>query len=423
MESPLKLWRARSGEVWVEGFSAGGLEAEVERRRKTLAAGGRPLVFSLREPEPRGMLVDFLAAITLEEPVQIFLGDAPGAISGTATQTRIMIATGGSSGAPRFAVHSWETLSAAAAGLQRWLGGGPIHSACCLPLRHVSGLMQVIRSFTSGGRLSLFDLNGGGGFPPPPPGGVISLVPTQLARLLRMSGGADWLRRFSAVFLGGAPAWPSLLAAARAERIPLAPCYGSTETAAQVAALPPAEFLAGGGGVGRALPHAALEVVDEAGAAPVPAGAPGRIRVRASSLFFGYWPADGARPEALVMDDRGMLDAAGALSVLGRTDALINSGGEKVDPGAVEAAIRSAGGVDDVAVVGVADGRWGEAVVAVVAGGRGHEAALREHLRGLLAPHEVPKRYVWVEALPRNAAGKLNRTVVRAIAAEANPPS
>jgi O-succinylbenzoic acid--CoA ligase len=187
-------------------------------------------------------------------------------------------------------VHTWASVAAAARGLQRWLGGGPIHSVCFLPLSHVSGLMQVVRSFVTGGQLMLAawpDVEGGGYPAQPAPGAVTSLVPTQLARLLEIQGAVNGLRRFRAVFLGGAPAWPELLARTRRERIPLAPCYGLTETAAQVTTMSPEEFLAGRPGAGRALPHARVEIVDDA-ATPLPPGREGRIVVRASSLFHGY---------------------------------------------------------------------------------------------------------------------------------------
>jgi O-succinylbenzoic acid--CoA ligase len=344
----------------------------------------------------------------------VFLGRTP-VVSTEAlddSRSHIMIATGGTSGVPRWAVHTWESLHTAAAGLQAALGGGPIHSVCCLPLSHVSGLMQVIRSFVSGGRLSLVDGRAlaAGNFPVVREGAVISLVPTQLARLLDVAGGAAWLRRFRAVFLGGGPAWPELLTRAREERVPLAPCFGMTETAAQVTMLKPAEFLAGRDDAGRALPHARVEVVDDVTGAVLAPGMPGRIRVRGRSLFRGFLPQPVAPANGFLTADRGMLDAAGHLTVLGRSDSVIITGGEKVDPATVEAAIRSTGIVDDVAVLGVPDPEWGEAVVAVVvlatpASGTRLTAAARERL----APACRPKRWVMVAALPRNDAGKLDR--------------
>ncbi len=360
--------------------------------------------------DPAGILDRLASALASDAPVRVVLA-GPGADPVAAEppgETRLLIATGGTTGGPRLAIHTWGTLFAAARGVQSWLGGGPVDSLCHLPLHHVSGLMQVVRAWASAGsvRLAPWPEIARGAFPPARPGEVTSMVPTQLARVLETPGGAAWLRGFRVVFLGGAPAWPELRARARAEGVPVAPCYGMTETAAQVTASRPEAFLAGCDDAGAALPHAQLEVRD------------GRIVVRARSLFLGY-EGDGPRTgEGFVTGDRGALDAAGRLTVLGRADALINTGGEKVDPAAVEAALRACEGVRDVAVVGVPDARWGEAVVAIVCGlAPAAEPAIRARLHATLAPHEVPKRLVFAEALPRTAAGKPDRARLTALAA------
>lgn len=371
-------------------------------------------------------VVELLAALTSPHPRHIFLGDGkPESTAALAAdETYLMIATGGTSGVPRWAVHTWATLRAAAVGLQTALGGGAIHSVCLLPLYHVSGLMQFVRSFVSGGALVLADARalGTGQFPDAPEGAVTSLVPTQLARLLDVAGGPAWLRRFRAVFLGGGPAWPELLARARHERVPLAPCYGMTETAAQVTTLFPTEFLAGRSDAGRALPHAAIEIVDDGQHIVLPVGTSGRIRVRAESLFLGFLPHAGTPRRELLTSDRGMLDARGHLTVLGRSDAVIITGGEKVDPAVIEAAIRATGLVGDVAVLGVPDPEWGEAVVAVIAGVvSGVETRLAATVRNHLAPAQRPKRWVSVAELPRTSAGKLNRKALLALVAVSTP--
>lgn len=271
--------------------------------------------------------------------------------------------------------------------------------------------MQAMRSYVSGGTLTIWEWSraAAGHFPAPPaPPGVTSLVPTQLARLLEVPGGAAWLRSFRCVFLGGAAGWPDLLERARAHDIPLAPCYGMTESAAQVTALPPADFLAGATGVGAPLPHARIGIVDTSGQ-PVPAGSEGRIRIMASSLFCGYFPDPAPSPlEVFDTSDRGCLDRDGRLTVLGRLDAVINTGGEKVDPLEVEAAIRALGAAD-VAVLGVPDTRWGEAVVALIVDCPLDDADLHLRLRQGLAAPKVPKRFIRVAALPRSLAGKLDR--------------
>jgi O-succinylbenzoic acid--CoA ligase len=447
METPLRHWRRRCGEGWIA-------DADVQALCDAYAAFGDerarhpgPVRVQLVDPNPLNQIAGLFAALGDEDPVDAFITPGHGmeaemlayeaAVAGdffwsgrelvscgrprgdhaVASCSRLMIATGGTTSGPRFAVHTWSTLERAAHGLQTWLGGGPIDSMCLLPLHHVSGLMQAVRSYVSGGVLTLWDWPraAAGEFPllqarP----GVLSLVPTQLAKLLATPGGLEWLRSFRCIFMGGAAMWPELRARARAERLPLAPCYGMTETAAQIATLRPDEFLDGVDGVGGALPHAAIEVVDESGVVAAP-GVEGRIRVRAGSLFHGYFPHAGSAPLAVFdTNDRGVLDAAGRLTVLGRIDAIINTGGEKVDPLEVEAAIRGVGAAD-VAVVGVADVQWGESVVALVVNCPHDDEALHVLLRKTLAVHKVPKRFVRVDSLPRSAAGKLDRRALREI--------
>lgn len=425
MESALDAWRARSGDSWIAGCAAAELRAAVERQRNRLERESGPPVHVINADEPVRWAVEFCAAVTSTRPLRVVLGPRlPPAIDGLREpeQTEILIATGGTSGAPRWAVHTGETLSAAARGLQSALGGGPISSLCFLPLEHVSGLMQVVRALVSGGAVTFVDGRAlrAGRFPPVPVGAVTSAVPTQLARLLEVPGGIEWLRSFRAVFLGGGPAWPDLLNRARAAGIPLAPCYGMTETAAQVTLLPPGEFLAGREDVGRPLPHAAVEIVDPATEETLGRGCVGRIRVRCASLFLGYIPGERHETDAFLTSDQGELTADGHLCVQGRADAVVITGGEKVDPVEVEAAIRATGLVDDVAVVGVPDREWGEAVVAVIAGAApGMEGELAARVRQVLSPAARPKRWVRVAELPRTGAGKVDRQALLRLIASA----
>ena len=104
--------------------------------------------------------------------------------------------------------------------------------------------------------------------------------------------------------------------------------------------------------------------------------------------------------------------------MLGRSDAMIITGAEKVNPADVEAAIRATGLVSDVAVLGVPDSEWGEAVVAVVVMRMsGTETRLASMVRGSLTPAQRPKRWLAVPALPRNDAGKLDRRALFELAA------
>lgn len=322
------------------------------------------------------------------------------------------IPTGGTGGAVRFARHDEATLGAAVRGFQTHFGLGRVNAVDVLPAHHVSGLLARVRCASSGGEhlpWSWKRLEGGDRppLPPRPDGWVVSLVPTQLQRLLAAPGGAAWLRSFRIVFLGGGPVWPVLADTAAAARIPVALSYGMTETAAMVAALHPEEFLAGARHSGRALPHARLAI-----------GVDGAIAVAGDSLFRGFWPA-WRTGEWFTTDDAGNLGADGGLTVTGRRDAVIITGGKKVQPERVEAALRAALGGSDVAVIGVPDPVWGEKLVACVPASVGPSA------RGMdipsLAPHERPKRWVTVDPWPVNAQGKVNRAALRAAAGALDP--
>ncbi len=331
------------------------------------------------------------------------------------THPLIHIPTGGSSGNLQFATHTWETLTASVQGFRQHFECDRVDAYCVLPLYHVSGLMQALRCWVSGGKLTLQpfrELLQTGAIAATSANQFLSLVPTQLQRLL--SSDLDfipWLRQFKAILLGGAPPWPSLLQRARELNLPLAPTYGMTETASQVATLLPHEFLAGQTGSGRALLHASLSICDEQGT-PQPPHQIGTIEIAATSLALARGSEAIAAP--LITGDLGYLDASGYLHVIGRASTLIFTGGEKVLPVEVEAAMLATGLVSDVAVVGVPDTDWGEQVVAVIP--EAHQEVsdcLSQVLKTQLSPHKLPKQWLTRPTLPRNAQGKLNRAALR----------
>lgn len=325
----------------------------------------------------------------------------------------LCVPTGGSSGAMKLARHDERSIGAAVRGFAEHFGVDRVDAVGLLPAWHVSGLMAWARCRLTGGNYRAWEwkrVERGERPEPARSGGeFLSLVPTQLARLLGDATATAWLREFRAVLIGGGPAWPELRARARENRLPLAFSYGMTETAALVTAQRPEEFLAGDDSSGRAPPHARLRTAED-----------GRIEIEAASLFYGYWPE--TRPAgAWRTDDLGELDTAGRLTVRGRADALIISGGEKVNPGEVEAALRAAGGAElaDVAVVGLPHPEWGGEVVALYVGAPGLEPRLRAALAETLAPAKRPKRYLPMrpDDWPRDARGKLNRAVLADLAA------
>ncbi|MCC3418324.1 MAG: 2-succinylbenzoate--CoA ligase [Microcoleus sp. PH2017_07_MST_O_A] len=332
----------------------------------------------------------------------------------------IMIPTGGSSGKIRFAIHTWETLTASVQGFQQYFNLDKINSFCVLPLYHVSGLMQFMRSFTTGGKLAIASfktLEAGEKSDVEPEEFFISLVPTQLQRLLQNPDTTNWLSQFRAVLLGGAPAWPELLATARKNQIKLAPTYGMTETASQIATLKPEDFLAGNNTSGQALPHANITIRSASGEI-LCYNQIGNISVDAKSLALGYYPERfGDRPY-FQLDDLGFFDKNNCLNIIGRSSDKIITGGENVFPAQVEATIKNTNLVADVAIIGLPDKDWGQVVTAVCVPANSEVTVknLQAAIEDKLSKFKRPKNWVFVAQLPRNAQGKLNREQLQEIA-------
>jgi O-succinylbenzoic acid--CoA ligase len=338
---------------------------------------------------------------------------------------RIMIPTGGSSGRIRFATHTWETLMASVRGFQQYFQVSQVNSFCVLPVYHVSGLMQFLRSITTGGRFAILPfkaLEAGERCDIEPGEYFISLVPTQLHRLLQNPETASWLSSFKTVLLGGAPAWGELLQIARHHRIRLAPTYGMTETASQIVSLKPQDFLAGNNSCGQVLPHAKVTVRTPSGEI-LGANETGIITIEADSLTLGYYSqAQTFNPKSKIQnlksDDMGFFDSGGYLNIVGRSSNKIITGGENVFPAEVEAAIQATGLVSDVCAIGLPDAQWGQTVTAVYVP-RTPEvtpAVLQAALDDKLSKYKRPKYWVPVESLPRNEQGKVNREKLQEIA-------
>jgi O-succinylbenzoic acid--CoA ligase len=309
-----------------------------------------------------------------------------GSNEGVAEGTAVVIGTSGSTGAPKGVELSAAALRhSARASLER-VGARPGDRwLCCLPVTHVAGLAVLVRSLASGTEPVLADradaetVTASGC-------AHVSLVPVQLQRLLLQAGAP--LAGFSSVLLGGAAAPADLLDAARDAGVPVVTTYGMTETC--------------GGCVydGVPLDGVRAEVRDE-----------GRIWISGPVLFSGYLrgpraPADGW----FRTGDLGALDAGGRLRVRGRADDVINTGGHKVVPGEVAAALQACPGVRDAAVVGQPDPEWGERVVAAVVPADPDDPPalemLRSHVRERLPRYAIPSRVVMVDAVPMLPSGK-----------------
>jgi O-succinylbenzoic acid--CoA ligase len=332
-----------------------------------------------------------------------------------------VIFTSGTTGTPKgvqvtFAQHFWSALgSSFRLGLHpqdRWLS--------VLPLYHVGGLAVLYRSCLYGTAVSLqagFDLDLIARALQQEHITMISLVPTMLQRML--SQGVAFPDSLRLILLGGAAAPKELLEACAQLNLPIAITYGLTETASQVATLPPEAVRLKPGSVGKPLLWNRVQILDDSENI-LPANAVGEVCVSGPVVMPGYWqdePATQAvlRGGWLHSGDLGYLDDDGDLWVVQRRTDLIVSGGENVYPAEVEAVLRQHSAVMDVCVVGIPDAEWGQRVVAVVVVKDQlsvTEASLIAFARLSLAGYKIPREVHFVKELPMTASGKVSRQAV-----------
>ena len=195
--------------------------------------------------------------------------------------------------------------------------------------------------------------------------------------------------------------------------------YGQTETTG-IATL--VNFLEKPGSAGRVVAGLEMRIVDEQGR-EVPNNQPGEIIVRGNLVFAGYWrdeasSAYAARGGWHHTGDLGKVDDAGYLFYVGRKPEkeLIKSGGENIYPAEVESVIRMLPAVEDVCVIGVPDDKWGEtvkAVIELIEGKQLDEKQLLEGIKDHLANYKKPRVVEFVEQLPRDESGEVDRTQVK----------
>ncbi len=299
----------------------------------------------------------------------------------------LVIATSGSTGAPKRVVLSRDAMRASALATQERLGG-PGRWVLNLPPSYVAGVQVLYRSVVAGTEL-LADGETATGR------SYLSLVPTQLYR--RMQDGFDVhdLASFDAVLVGGGPMAPELRNEAEGYGIRVVQTYGMSETC--------------GGCVydGRPLDGVELRIGDD-----------GEVLLRGPMLFDGYEDEPDRTATALRdgwfhTDDLGEIGEDGRLRVTGRRDDVIISGGLKIPGAAVERMIGQHPAVSAVAVVGVPDEEWGERVVAFCV----VDPSLVDDDVDPVTPHEwSPKQWVRVEELPLLPNGKVDRMALREMA-------
>lgn len=307
----------------------------------------------------------------------------------------LVVATSGSTGTPKGAQLSAANLVSSADATHQFLGGEG-QWLLAMPAHHIAGLQVLVRSLIAGVDPLTLDLSEG--FRTPDfahaarrlarTGGHVytSLTPMQLAKLMDTLEGIEALQLFDAVLVGGAALNPQLAASAGELKIRVVATYGSSETA--------------GGCVydGRPIPGAKVRLQG------------GRIHLGGPMIAHGYrnHPGHEAFAESgwFATSDAGFIDSH-RLTVTGRLDAIIDSGGLKLQPEVLEQAMLAVAGVTGACVVGVPHPRLGQAIVAAYTGG----ATPGEVIAGLdhLPRWQLPKELLRLPELPLTGPGKVDR--------------
>jgi O-succinylbenzoic acid--CoA ligase len=308
----------------------------------------------------------------------------------------LIVATSGSSGAPKGVRLPWRAVAAASRMIAHRQHGLDLRAGdawlACLPLHHVGGAMIIYRCLRAGATAVVHD-----GFDAAAVARDLaaqrithlSLVPAMLARLLDAAvPPAPTLR---CVLVGGAALTPALFERAVAAGWPVRLSYGMTETCATALV------------DGQPLPGVRVRT-DTAG----------RLAIATPARMAGYLGEAGPPPEWIATNDLGTVDAQGHAHIDGRADDMLVSAGVNVHPLEVEARLAACPGVREAGVTGLADPVWGD-VIAAAYEGDAHEAALDDWCRTHLPNARRPRRFLRVERLPRLASGKLDRRALPAL--------
>jgi o-succinylbenzoate---CoA ligase len=351
--------------------------------------------------DPDAPAPELAATLAAARPTHLLDGDGrvrrPGGRPAEAGVAAV-VATSGTSGAPKLVELGADAIRWSALATSAALGAGPGDRwLCCVPVHGVAGLAVLARAWHTGLPVAVHER-----FDPAAVRAaagratLVSLVPAMLRRLL---AAGDEAARFRRVLLGGGPVPADLVEEATRRGVKLVRTYGLTET------------FGGMAHDGHPLDGAQVRIGDPEG----------EIMVRGPMLFRRY-RGDPARTAAVLADgwlrtgDLGRVGPDGRLTVLGRADDLVISGGVNVHPDEVEAVLATHPGVAEAAVAGRPDPEWGQRVAAFVVPRDPARPPTLDELRAFtrrrLAAAKAPRELLLVPALPRSPSGKLLRRLL-----------
>jgi malonyl-CoA/methylmalonyl-CoA synthetase len=343
-----------------------------------------------------------------------------------------MLYTSGTTGRPKGVRLSHGALAAAARALhEAWRWRADDRLLHVLPLHHTHGVVvALLGALWAGAEVRFTPFAAADVWERLAGATVLMAVPTMYAKLMEAfraappDAQARWGAAAGALRLctSGSAALPAALLDEfrAATRQTILERYGMTEIG--MALSNPYDGPRVPGAVGRELPGVAVDIVDEAGRAVGP-GEPGELRVRSPQMFSGYHGDPAATAASFDGEgrfrtgDTGVRDEAGVVRLLGRSSIdIIKSGGYKLSALEIEAALLEHPAVAEVAVIGAPDPTWGEVVTACVVARGGAPLTLevlQAFARDRLAPYKLPRALRLVDALPRNAMGKVQKQKLR----------
>ena len=246
-------------------------------------------------------------------------------------------------------------------------------------------------------------------------------VPAIFLALIQHSGfSTEAFKNVRIVMSGGAPLPINLVEQYNSSGIVLQQGFGMSEAAPSIATLDKDYALEKAGSIGKAVFHLDARIVDDS-MNDLPAGEVGELVIRGPNLLKEYWNLEEDTKAAFTdgwfhTGDLARMDPEGCIYIVERKKDMFISGGENVYPAEVENAIFQLPQIAEAAVVGIEDPKWGEVGRAVVVVKKGQSVSANEiinHLKGSLAKYKIPKSVVFIDQLPRNAAGKVLKTVLR----------
>jgi O-succinylbenzoic acid--CoA ligase len=328
----------------------------------------------------------------------------------------LILFTSGSAGKPKAVVHTFESLYQSVlltdsfsqlSSEDKWL--------VSLPLYHIGGFMIFVRSLLTGSTLIFPDsvdyrsiANAMIKYNPT----HLSLVTTTLKQLLEDNVKPN--TELGTVFLGGGPIDTKLCSEAVYKGFPITKVYGSTETCSMVAALSMEDFKNKPDSAGKPLGNSKIIISDET-RNYISSNRSGEIVVSCKSIFKEYHASleetqNKKRDGYFFTGDFGWIDEDGYLYIESRREDIIITGGENVSAKEVVQYLIQLPSVNDAYVFSEGDETWGQIIcAAVVLSSTITKNELREQLRNMIAPYKVPKKIYFVERIPRNEMGKVEK--------------